>query len=134
MTIGENIKKARVNAGIKQSELGKMLGITAATVSAFETNKTNIKQSTIERIAAALDVDAEELCADMRSPNVKVVFSQQVWDVFKELATMELVMMFDILTAYIELGDVDITPYPKTIQLIWREMVLPDIEKYNAEV
>ncbi len=56
-TIGENIKNARKAAGLTQKELGKLLNVTSATISAFENNKTNIKTSTAARIAAALNCD-----------------------------------------------------------------------------
>ena len=58
MTIGENIKKARKNAGLTQKELGNKLGMTAAAVSAFEKNKTNIKYSTLEKFGEVLNIDA----------------------------------------------------------------------------
>ena len=56
-TIGENIKNARKAAGLTQKEIGKLLNVTSATISAFENNKTNIKTSTAARIAAALNCD-----------------------------------------------------------------------------
>lgn len=56
-TIGENIKNARKAAGLTQKELGQLLNVTSATISAFENNKTNIKTSTAARIATALNCD-----------------------------------------------------------------------------
>lgn len=64
MTIGENIKKIRKNKGLLQKELGEKLGVTAATISAFENNKTNIKFSTARKVAEALGVTIEELVGD----------------------------------------------------------------------
>ena len=64
MTIGDNIKKARKNAGLTQKELGKKMGVTAATISAFENDKTNIKSATLEKIAAALNIPVYELWDD----------------------------------------------------------------------
>ena len=61
MTTGENIKKARKKAGLTQKELGEKLDVGAATVSAFEKDKTNIKHSTLEKIAKALDVNVFDL-------------------------------------------------------------------------
>ena len=56
-TIGENIRKARKAAGLTQKELGRLLNVTSATISAFENNKTNIKATTAARIADALNCD-----------------------------------------------------------------------------
>lgn len=56
MSTGNNIKEARITAGLTQRELGERLGVTSATISAFEKDKTNIKRSTVARIAEALDL------------------------------------------------------------------------------
>ena len=69
MTIGENIKKARKRAGLTQKELGERMDISAAAVSAFEKDKTNIKYSTIERFAEALGISVFDL-----SDNVDTMF------------------------------------------------------------
>lgn len=61
MSIGKNIKIARKNAGITQKELGRRLGVTQQTIAMFENNKTNIKSSTVERIANALGCDIYDI-------------------------------------------------------------------------
>lgn len=61
MSIGENIKKARKKVGLTQKELGKRLGIKQQTVAMYENNATNIKLSTLCRIANALDVQVSTL-------------------------------------------------------------------------
>ena len=55
MCIGENIRNERKKAGLTQLDLAKKLGVKQATISAFENDKTNIKYSTLHRIAKALD-------------------------------------------------------------------------------
>lgn len=58
MTIGESIKKARLDKGLTQKELGEKLGgISQQQIGQWETNKANPKKETIEKIAAALDAD-----------------------------------------------------------------------------
>lgn len=57
MSVGENIKQTRQAKGLTQKELGEKLGIKQATISMFEKDKTNIKISTLRKIARALDVD-----------------------------------------------------------------------------
>lgn len=61
MTIGENIKKTREAAGLTQKELAERLGIKAGTISAFEKDRTNIKNSTLERLADALGCSVSHL-------------------------------------------------------------------------
>lgn len=57
MTIGKNIKETRRKLGLTQAELGEKLNVTQQTIAMFENNKTNIKFSTLSKIADALEVD-----------------------------------------------------------------------------
>ena len=55
MTIGENIKKARKQAGLTQKELGEKLGVTASAIGQFE-KSDNMKSETIDKIASVLNL------------------------------------------------------------------------------
>lgn len=78
MTIGENIRKARKAAGLTQKELGEKIGIKAGTVSAFEKDKTNIKPSTLEKFADALNIPVSVLLDDdLTSPAIKAVIDRK---------------------------------------------------------
>lgn len=58
MTIGESIKKARLDKNLTQKELGEKLGgISQQQIGQWETDKANPKKETIEKIATALGVD-----------------------------------------------------------------------------
>lgn len=59
--IGENIKKYRKVRKLKQGELGKLLGVSAAMVSQWERSERNPKDETIQRIAEALKVTVSDL-------------------------------------------------------------------------
>ena len=65
MTTGEKIKKARKAAGLTQEQLGKLLGVKQAAISALEKDRTNIKYSTLEKIAEQLKVSVFELSDDI---------------------------------------------------------------------
>ena len=56
MNIGENIRQARKNAGLTQKELGEKLGISAAAISQFEKKNSNPHNSTVQKIAAVLEI------------------------------------------------------------------------------
>ena len=56
MNIGENIRQARKNAGLTQKELGEKLGISAAAVGQFEKKNSNPHNSTVQKIAAVLEI------------------------------------------------------------------------------
>ena len=55
-TIAEKIKDRRKALGMSQKDLGEMCGTTLRTINAIETGATNPRPSTLQRIAAALDV------------------------------------------------------------------------------
>lgn len=56
-TVGGRIKLARVRAGLKTDQLAELVGSTQATVSKWENDVHNVKQSMIVKIATALSVD-----------------------------------------------------------------------------
>lgn len=61
MTIGKNIKAARKKRGITQKELAHQLGVTQSAIAKFETDATNIKFSTLQKIAEHLDTNSLKL-------------------------------------------------------------------------
>ena len=61
MSIGKRIKNARKKAGLTQRELGEILGVKQQTIAMFESDKTNIKFSTLCRFSKALGVPLNDL-------------------------------------------------------------------------
>lgn len=61
MTTGELIKTARKRAGITQKELGKKLGLSYQSIAQWENNLRKPKMETLNRIAAALGIEALDL-------------------------------------------------------------------------
>jgi len=58
MTFGEKLKKARINIGMKQSELAKVLKTTNTTISNWENNVSRPDVDTVAYICGALQVKA----------------------------------------------------------------------------
>lgn len=56
MTVGENIKKYRIQRSMTQKELGEKLGITQQMIGQYESGARNPKLATIRKIADALGV------------------------------------------------------------------------------
>lgn len=56
MSIGENIREARLKAGLTQKQLGERIGITAQSVAQWETGRREPKLKSLEKIADALHV------------------------------------------------------------------------------
>lgn len=61
MTIGENIKRIRLQRGLTQAELGYLLNISESTVRGYELGIRNPKPAKLEKIASALGVNVEVL-------------------------------------------------------------------------
>lgn len=51
-----SLKAARINAGLTQDDLGKMMNVHRNTVAAWEKNPKSISIETAEKICAALKV------------------------------------------------------------------------------
>lgn len=64
LQIGQNIRKWRELKGIKQQSLARELGITKASLSNIENNKSNINLHRIEDIARCLGIDTMVLFRD----------------------------------------------------------------------
>lgn len=51
MSVGAHIKKLRLEKGLTQEELGKLLGVKKAAIQKYESGQVqNLKQSTIKRL------------------------------------------------------------------------------------
>lgn len=61
MTIGENIRLARTQAGLTQKALSELTGIAEPTIRRYEANKLNPKIETITKIARAMGLYASDL-------------------------------------------------------------------------
>ena len=61
MSVGENIKQARKRAGLSQTELGNLIGVTGQAIGQFEKKDTQLRADTIQKIADALKIDVRAL-------------------------------------------------------------------------
>jgi len=58
MTIGDKIKRLRIDREMTQEELGSAIGVQKAAINKYETGVVvNLKQSVIANLAKALDVN-----------------------------------------------------------------------------
>lgn len=66
MTTGEKIKKRRLELGITQKDVAKMIGVTGAYVSAVEKQKRNVnKETRLVKFAEALQCSVNDLKSDV---------------------------------------------------------------------
>ena len=61
MTIGERIKRIRLENGMTQKELGNKCGIADSAIRRYELGGANPKMETLKKIAVALNVSFEDL-------------------------------------------------------------------------
>lgn len=91
MTIGEKIKQARMQRGVSQRELAKRLYVTPPTLAHWESGVRKPKKETLERIASALGMQAEDIMQesevdkldrDYLSPNDLPTFKNSIGGLF----------------------------------------------------
>lgn len=62
MNIGNVIKKARIEKGMTQEQLGKIVGVQKSAIAKYENGRiVNIKRSTLQKIASTLSIRPSEL-------------------------------------------------------------------------
>ena len=66
MTTGQLIKEARIKRGMKQQELAAKMGVSASLICTWEKGVKNPRRETIDRIAAALDVNPHNIYPEVK--------------------------------------------------------------------
>ena len=90
MEIGQKIKKARLERGLTQQELGSIVGVQKSAIAKYESGRVvNIKRSTLQKIAKALNIrpselifnDTPKVAADL---HVKIITDFELMDALKD--------------------------------------------------
>lgn len=90
MKIGEKIKRARKLKGMTQEELGHIVGVQKSAIAKYESGRVvNIKRSTLQKIASALNIRATELIfedspKDSALFHVRVISDLELMDALKD--------------------------------------------------
>ena len=62
MDIGQKIKNARIAKGLTQEGLGNLVGLQKSAIAKYENGRVvNIKRSTLQKLAKALDLRGSDL-------------------------------------------------------------------------
>ena len=62
MEVAKLIKSARIAKGLTQEELGNLVGVQKSAIAKYENGRVvNIKRSTLQKLAAALDLKGSDL-------------------------------------------------------------------------
>ena len=90
MEIGQKIKKARLERGLTQQELGSIIGVLKSAIAKYESGwVVNIKRSTLQKIAGALSIRPSELLfsespKDTADLHVKIITDFELMDALKD--------------------------------------------------
>lgn len=109
MSIGENIRRARIEKGITQRELGERLGgISQQQIGQWENGNKNPKLETVHRIANALQVDISEIYTDFAIFKNRVVENSPALSTAKRIGILEDDLFEDLEQRHI-VEELDIT-------------------------
>ena len=90
MEIGQKIKKARLERGLTQQELGDMVGVQKSAIAKYENGRVvNIKRSTLQKITKALDMRPSELLftdepKDAANLHVRIITDFELMDAIND--------------------------------------------------
>ena len=94
MEIGQKIREARILKGLTQEELGKMIGLQKSAIAKYENGRVvNIKRSTLQKIAQALDLRGSDLIIEANPKeaaelSAKVLLDSELMDAIEKYYTL----------------------------------------------
>lgn len=82
MEIGQRIKDARKAKGLTQEELGKIVGLQKSAIAKYENGRVvNIKRSTLQKLAVALDLRGSDLIIEANPREAAALSAKVLLDV-----------------------------------------------------
>ena len=89
MEIGQKIKEARLAKGLTQQELGDLVGVQKSAIAKYEKGRVvNIKRSTMQKIASALNIRPSDLFFE-KSPEETADLHVRIITDFELMAALE---------------------------------------------
>lgn len=105
LTTSERIKQARINKGLTQEELGKLIGVQRAAINKYESGLVvNLKRTTIAALAKALDVKPSWLlCVDDDPESAISPAKQELLDLVDDLTDEQAKKVMEIIQIALKL-------------------------------
>ena len=95
MEIGTKIKTARLAKGLTQEELGKMIGVQKSAIAKYENGRVvNIKRSTLQKLASALDLRGSDLIIESNPKEAATLHAKVLMD-NELMSVMEIYFSLD---------------------------------------
>ena len=89
MDIGQKIKEARKRKNMTQEELGNIVGVQKSAIAKYESGRVvNIKRSTLQKIASALNIRPSELVFE-DSPKESASFHVKIRSDLELMSTLK---------------------------------------------
>ena len=94
MDIGQKIKEARLAKGLTQEELGNIVGLQKSAIAKYENGRVvNIKRSTLQKLAKALDLRGSDLIIESNpieaaELSAKVLLDGELMDAIEKYYTL----------------------------------------------
>mgnify|MGYP003296454078 CR=1 FL=1 len=96
MNIGQKIKDARIKKGLTQEELGSIIGVQKSAIAKYESGRViNIKRSTLQKLAVALDMKGSDLVIEQEEPEDLADFVSRI---ISSPVTVEYIKKYLLLT------------------------------------
>ncbi len=81
MELGQKIKEARLQKGLTQEELGKLVGLQKSAIAKYENGRVvNIKRSTLQKLAKALDLRGSDLIIESNPKEAATLHARVLMD------------------------------------------------------
>lgn len=81
MEIGQTIRQARIAKGLTQEELGNLVGLQKSAIAKYENGRVvNIKRSTLQKLAKALDLRGSDLVIEDNPKEVAELHAKVLQD------------------------------------------------------
>lgn len=81
MELGQRIKEARLQKGLTQEELGKIVGLQKSAIAKYENGRVvNIKRSTLQKLAKALDLRGSDLIIESNPKETATLHARVLMD------------------------------------------------------
>ncbi|MDO5783775.1 MAG: helix-turn-helix transcriptional regulator [Eubacteriales bacterium] len=100
--IGQRIKTARLEKGLKQTELGTMVGCSNNHMSHIEVGQTKVSLSMLLKLSLALDKDFDYFLLDTPYARRESIINSELADKLQKCNPTTLITMNKILDALLE--------------------------------
>lgn len=94
MEIGQKIRQARLEKNMTQEELGKIVGLQKSAIAKYESGRVvNIKRSTLQKLAKALDLRGSDLIIENNPKetaelHARVLLDDELMEVVEQYYTL----------------------------------------------